>query len=95
VIPGDVVDLARDVLRHRIVPSFTALAEEVTADMILDRLIDAVPVPRVAHDGLLARAEAADRGALVGRDRPSGRADTFDRPEAFETFDRPGQERSA
>jgi MoxR-like ATPase len=60
VVPGDVVDLARDVLRHRIVPSFTALAEEVTADMILDRLIDAVPVPRVAHDGLLARAEAAD-----------------------------------
>ena len=37
VVPNDVVDLARDVLRHRIVPSFTALAEEVTADMILDR----------------------------------------------------------
>src|SRR4029077_14395489 len=37
VVPGDVVDLARDVLRHRIVPSFTALAEEVNADMILER----------------------------------------------------------
>ena len=37
VIPADVDELARDVLRHRIVPSFTALAEEVTADMILDR----------------------------------------------------------
>jgi MoxR-like ATPase len=69
VIPGDVVDLARDVLRHRIVPSFSALAEEVTADMILDRLIGAVPVPRVAHDGLLSRAEAADRAGLVGRAR--------------------------
>jgi MoxR-like ATPase len=43
----DVVDLARDVLRHRIVPSFTALAEEVTADMILDRVIPAVPVPQL------------------------------------------------
>jgi MoxR-like ATPase len=65
VTPADVDDLARDVLRHRIVPSFTALAEEVTADMILDRLIEAVPVPRVAHDGLLARAEAAERASLV------------------------------
>ncbi|HEY8989934.1 MAG TPA: AAA family ATPase [Candidatus Limnocylindrales bacterium] len=69
VVSGDVVDLARDVLRHRIVPSFTALAEEVTADMILDRLIDAVPVPRFAQESLMAREEAAERGSLVV-DRP-------------------------
>src|SRR6476646_2283551 len=67
VVPGDVVDLARDVLRHRVVPSFAALAEEVNADMILDRLISAVPVPRVAQDSLLARAEAAERGSLARR----------------------------
>jgi hypothetical protein len=30
------------------VPSFTALAEEVTADMILDRILPAVPEPRLA-----------------------------------------------
>ena len=65
MVPGDVVDLTRDVLRHRIVPSFTALAEEVTADMILDRLIDAVAVPRFAHESLIARQEAAERGSLV------------------------------
>jgi MoxR-like ATPase len=86
VIPGDVVDLARDVLRHRIVPSFTALAEEVTADMILDRLIDAVPVPRFAHESLIARQEAADRGSLVvDRDREPERqrdaGDPFGREE--------------
>ncbi|HEY8799283.1 MAG TPA: MoxR family ATPase, partial [Candidatus Limnocylindrales bacterium] len=69
VVSGDVVDLARDVLRHRIVPSFTALAEEVTADMILDRLIDAVPVPRFAQESLMARQEAAERGSLAV-DRP-------------------------
>ena len=86
VVPGDAVDLARDVLRHRIVPSFTALAEEVTADMILDRLIDAVPVPRVAHDGLLARAEAADRAGFVGRARGNP---------AAESDDTVGEERSA
>ena len=79
-------------------PSFTALAEEVTADMILDRLIGAVPVPRVAHDGLLARAEAADRGALVARARPTPGEATFDRADTFDgadTFDRPGEERTA
>ena len=98
VVPGDAVDLARDVLRHRIVPSFTALAEEVTADMILDRLIDAVPVPRVGQDGLLARADAADRAALVERGRPDPSAQAFDRPERVERpepFERSAEERSA
>jgi MoxR-like ATPase len=47
VIPADVTELARDVLRHRIVPSFAALAEEVTPDMILDRIIPAVAVPHL------------------------------------------------
>ena len=47
VLPGDVSDLARDVLRHRIVPSFSALAEEVSADMILDRVLPAVEVPQL------------------------------------------------
>jgi MoxR-like ATPase len=54
VLPSDITELARDVLRHRIVPSFTALADEVTADMILDRLIPAVPVPAVAEVELSA-----------------------------------------
>jgi MoxR-like ATPase len=56
VIPSDVTELARDVLRHRIVPSFTALAEEVTADMILDRILAAVPEPRLATTDVV-RAE--------------------------------------
>jgi MoxR-like ATPase len=47
VLPTDVVDLARDVLRHRIVPSFAALAEEVSPDMILDRVLPAVQVPQL------------------------------------------------
>jgi MoxR-like ATPase len=48
VVPADITELARDVLRHRIVPSFSALAEEVTPDMILDRVIPAVPVPQLS-----------------------------------------------
>jgi MoxR-like ATPase len=54
VLPSDVTELAPDVLRHRIVPSFTALAEQVTADMILDRLVGAVPVPQLAGTGITA-----------------------------------------
>ena len=38
---------ARDVLRHRIVPSFTALAEGVTPDRMLDSILPAVPAPRL------------------------------------------------
>jgi MoxR-like ATPase len=48
VLPSDVTELAHDVLRHRIVPSFAALAEEVSADMILDRIVPAVTVPPLA-----------------------------------------------
>jgi MoxR-like ATPase len=79
VVPGDVVDLARDVLRHRIVPSFTALAEEVTADMILDKLINAVPVPRLAHETLTARQAALTRAAgyTTHSERPSDGDDPF------------------
>jgi MoxR-like ATPase len=47
VLPSDVTELAPDVLRHRIVPSFAALAEEVSADMILERVLPAVPVPQL------------------------------------------------
>jgi len=48
VLPSDVTELGLDVLRHRIVPSFTALAENVTSDMILGRLVAAVRVPQLA-----------------------------------------------
>jgi MoxR-like ATPase len=46
VVPADIAELAPDVLRHRIVPSFAALAEEVTADAILSRILPSVPQPR-------------------------------------------------
>jgi MoxR-like ATPase len=48
VLPSDVTELARDVLRHRIVPSFTAMAEEVTAEMILEKLLPAVGEPQMS-----------------------------------------------
>jgi len=45
VLPDDVQAVARDVLRHRLVLSFQAEAEDVTPEVVLDRLLEAVPVP--------------------------------------------------
>ena len=47
VLPQDVYDLARDVLRHRMVLSYQALAEGVTADRVLDAVIASVQLPRI------------------------------------------------
>jgi MoxR-like ATPase len=54
VVPADIAELAPDVLRHRIVPSFAALAEEVMPDTILARVIPAVPAPRQVTEELSA-----------------------------------------
>ena len=45
VLPEDVVDLAPDVLRHRLVLSYEALSEGQSADALLARVLQAVPVP--------------------------------------------------
>jgi MoxR-like ATPase len=43
----DLQALARDALRHRLVLTYQALAEEVSPDRILDSVIAAVPAPRI------------------------------------------------
>ena len=45
VIPEDVKELAPDVLRHRIVPTYEAEAEEITTDALIARLLERIPVP--------------------------------------------------
>jgi MoxR-like ATPase len=42
----DIQALAKPILRHRIMTNFYAESERITSDAIVDRLIDAVPVPR-------------------------------------------------
>ncbi|MEY2523655.1 MAG: MoxR-like ATPase, partial [Ilumatobacteraceae bacterium] len=46
-LPHDVTDLALDVLRHRVVLSYEALADNVSADSILTAVIASIPVPDV------------------------------------------------
>jgi len=45
VTPQDVKAIAPDVLRHRVIVSYEAEAEEVDADEVVRRVLDGVPVP--------------------------------------------------
>ena len=55
VLADDLQALAKDALRHRLVLTYQALAEEVSPETILDSVIAAVPVPQID----LTRASAA------------------------------------
>ncbi|HRQ89988.1 MAG TPA: MoxR family ATPase [Bacteroidia bacterium] len=45
VVPQDVKDLVYDVLRHRILLSYEAEAEEITSEQIIATLLERMPVP--------------------------------------------------
>ncbi len=45
VIPEDVKEIARDVLRHRILLTYEAEAENITSEEIVDRILERVEVP--------------------------------------------------
>src|SRR3954468_12171554 len=47
VLPDDVREIALDVMRHRIVLSYEALADDVTSDAIITKVLDAVAEPEV------------------------------------------------
>ncbi|GAB3209038.1 AAA family ATPase [Marinactinospora thermotolerans] len=50
VLPDDVRLLARDVISHRLILTFDALADGITTDQVVDRILAAVPPPRVIWD---------------------------------------------
>ena len=45
VLPEDVKSVALNVLRHRLVLSYEAAADNITADDIISRILDFIPVP--------------------------------------------------
>ena len=47
VLPADVQEVVRDAFRHRLVLSYQALAEEVSADRVLDAVLAAVAPPKI------------------------------------------------
>ncbi|MGH3771045.1 MAG: AAA family ATPase [Pseudonocardiaceae bacterium] len=48
VLPQDVVDVSADVLRHRLVLSYDALADGVPVEHIVTRVLQTVPMPQVS-----------------------------------------------
>ncbi len=45
VTPLDIIEVAPDVLRHRIILNYKAEADEITADDIIKKVLEAIPVP--------------------------------------------------
>ncbi len=71
VVPQDIFDVARDVLRHRLILSYEALAQNLSADDILNRLLAVVPaaaISPVEHQPASAASASpyATAGAFTG-----------------------------
>jgi MoxR-like ATPase len=45
VTPQDVKDIAQDVLRHRVILTYEAEAEEMTSEDVIAKILSTVPVP--------------------------------------------------
>jgi MoxR-like ATPase len=59
-LPQDVFDVAPDVLRHRLVLTYEALAHDITPDHVLARILSTVPAPRLAPSQDPARASSIE-----------------------------------
>jgi MoxR-like ATPase len=58
-LPQDVLDMALDVIRHRLVLTYEALSDNITSDDLLTKILDRIPVPVVPlneHFNLRANA---------------------------------------
>jgi MoxR-like ATPase len=47
VLPQDVLDMALDVMRHRLVLSYEALSDNVSSDDLLNKILNRIPIPVV------------------------------------------------
>jgi MoxR-like ATPase len=59
VLPEDVRDIAPEVMRHRLVLSYEALAQNITGDHIVTRVLERLPAPRVHFGDPYDAAKAA------------------------------------
>ncbi|MGH3752720.1 MAG: AAA family ATPase [Pseudonocardiaceae bacterium] len=66
VLPQDVVDVAADVLRHRLVLSYDALADGVPVAHIVTRVLQTVPLPQISSRPQNAGPGAGGPGAPAG-----------------------------
>ncbi|MDP9792185.1 MoxR-like ATPase [Catenuloplanes nepalensis] len=62
-LPQDMQDIAPDILRHRLVLSYDALADDVPADHVVARIMATVPLPSVTpRQGATPGAQTAPAG---------------------------------
>jgi len=58
-LPQDVLDMALDVIRHRLVLSYEALSDNVSPDDLLAKILDRIPIPVVPlHEHTKVRVSA-------------------------------------
>jgi MoxR-like ATPase len=58
-LPQDVLDMAFDVMRHRLVLSYEALSDNISSDDLLKKILDRIPVPVVPlHEHTKLRVNA-------------------------------------
>ncbi len=69
VLPQDIVDVAPDVLRHRLVLSYEALADGVAVDDLLARVLATVPAPRLAPSQDSAAVDMLEIPSATGVER--------------------------
>jgi MoxR-like ATPase len=64
LLPQDVQDVAPEVLRHRVMLTYDALAKEIRVDAVLRRILDKIDVPRVApqQDEVGVEVELSETG---------------------------------
>jgi MoxR-like ATPase len=77
-LPQDVADVAPDVLRHRLVLSYDALADGVPAEQVVRQVLAGVPVPDVSPRQSADRRPEAP--APFGRSSGAGEWTAGDRP---------------
>src|SRR5207247_1081855 len=66
-LPEDVSDLAPDVLRHRLVLTYEALAEGLTPDQLIHRIMQRVPAPeKPLETHVRVGADAGNNPAAAG-----------------------------
>ena len=56
--PQDVFDVAPEILRHRLLLSYEALAQDIDVEQVLTRILSTVPAPRVSPTQHAAPADA-------------------------------------
>ena len=71
VLPQDVVDVLADVLRHRLVLSYDALADEVPVEHVITRVLRTVGLPQVSTQSTPPAGGPQGGGPQGGPPRPS------------------------